>query len=158
MAGTSAREMPEGKNKNQDPGKENHVKLNQIDVDGDGNVQATTSIDKGNVRRPSLMERNKSARTSEWTEYEPEEETTKNAPLNKPEKENGKNRRVRRLWTSAEEKALETAVENLGVEKPGSIHWRTIATEYSDTIQDRTAEDLRYKWRNMMKAKEKRYG
>ncbi|EYU43630.1 hypothetical protein MIMGU_mgv1a024583mg [Erythranthe guttata] len=157
MAGTSAREMP---------GKENHLELNQIDVVGDGNVQATTGIDKGNVRRPSLMERNKSARTSEWTEYEPEEEqgsrlpsprTTKNAP-NKPGKENGKDRRIRRLWTSAEEKAFETAVENLGVEKPGSIHWRAIATEYSDTIQDRTAEDLRYKWRNMTKAKAKRYG
>ncbi|KAL7089771.1 hypothetical protein ACP275_13G203100 [Erythranthe tilingii] len=84
--------------------------------------------------------------------------TTKNAPLNKPGKENGKDRRIRRLWTSAEEKAFETAVENLGVEKPGSIHWRAIATEYSDTIQDRTAEDLRYKWRNMTKAKAKRYG
>ncbi|KAL8033960.1 hypothetical protein ABFS82_13G191200 [Erythranthe guttata] len=157
MAGTSARNMAAGeKNKNQDPVKENHVESNRVDVDGDGDVQVSTGINVGNVRRPSLMERNKSARTYEWSESidEPEDDQAARLPspmaeiiaaLNRPGNENGK-RRKRLRWTPLEEHTLMAAVREIG-----EGHWKAMHTKYSDVFKHRTDGDLRDKWRNMNK-------
>ncbi|MED6157281.1 hypothetical protein PIB30_021931 [Stylosanthes scabra] len=55
-------------------------------------------------------------------------------------------RRKKRKWSSLEEETLITAVKTYGVG-----NWATIQSFYKNIFQNRTAVDLKDKWRNMMR-------
>ncbi|KZV38555.1 hypothetical protein F511_39401 [Dorcoceras hygrometricum] len=148
-----------GQSKSHDPMETEHVEANLFVADGAGVVQGN-GCTADNVHRPSLMERNSSARTYEWedsihnSQGGSEEDGVRHklpspkkihvSPLNKYEVKIFKKRRKIRKWSPLEEDTLRT-----GVEKYGKGHWKVILTAYHDIFEDRTEVDLKDKWRNL---------
>ncbi|KAH6814474.1 hypothetical protein C2S51_023492 [Perilla frutescens var. frutescens] len=143
--------------KNQDPAKSNDGRPNLFIVDVAGVVQSSDNTK--NVPRPSLMERNRSARSYEWDESidgsqediacravlqlsTPKRINT--SPLKLYDINNLKKRRKGRRWSLLEEDTLRA-----GVEKYGKGNWKVILTVYQDVFEGRTEVDLKDKWRNL---------
>ncbi|KAL3649209.1 hypothetical protein CASFOL_005612 [Castilleja foliolosa] len=143
---------------NKRPVEDNHVEPNLLVVDGAGVVQGN-GCSTSNGTKPSLMERNSSARTYEWDEsidgsqdYPPSRGmlilpspmTINVSPLDRYEAKNLKRRRKGRKWSLVEEDALRA-----GVQKYGKGNWKVILNEHHDIFEDRTEVDLKDKWRNL---------
>ncbi|KAK1356424.1 hypothetical protein POM88_049680 [Heracleum sosnowskyi] len=108
-----------------------------------------------NATKPSLMERNKTARTYEWDEFSdgsadpgtrphlPSPKKRLVTPLKKHEDPKPL-RRKRRFWSNLEEDTLRA-----GVQKYGMGNWKLILNMYKDIFDERTEVDLKDKWRNM---------
>ncbi|KAL1565764.1 hypothetical protein AAHA92_01449 [Salvia divinorum] len=111
---------------------------------GDAVVQSSVA-NANDVRRTSLMERNKTARASGWDDSNDGSPDVKRSPLQLYEM-NGKRRRKARKWSLDEEQALRN-----GVERFGKGCWKRILDEYKNEFDGRTDVDLKDKWRNMIK-------
>lgn len=126
----------------------------------DANLGNPSCSYQTNVPRPSLMERNSTARTYEWDDsiddspepmvnckdklHLPSPKKRAVSPLKKYEPTKlSKRRRVKR-WTLLEEDTLRN-----GVQKYGKGNWKLILKCYSDIFEERTEVDLKDKWRNM---------
>ncbi|XP_071717217.1 uncharacterized protein [Rutidosis leptorrhynchoides] len=113
--------------------------------------------DQNNRRKPSLMERNNTAHTFEWSDsiestedgsptipHLPTPKTRAVSPLNIYKMEKLTRQRKKRKWTILEEDTLRT-----GVQKYGKGNWKLILGMYRDIFEDRTEVDLKDKWRNL---------
>ncbi|KAJ3672568.1 hypothetical protein LUZ60_007289 [Juncus effusus] len=102
--------------------------------------------------KPSLMDRNRTAHTFEWDEaIEEEREMERSSSrqkrrASKPKKASYpfRKRRPKRKWTEQEVEALIKAVKKIG-----KGNWQQMVDIYGDEFDDRTAVDLKDKWRNM---------
>uniref|UniRef100_A0A2N9IDJ7 Uncharacterized protein n=1 Tax=Fagus sylvatica TaxID=28930 RepID=A0A2N9IDJ7_FAGSY len=117
-------------------------------------------IPQSNAPRPSLMERNGTARCYEWDDSidgSPERMTNRASrlhlpspkrkivsPLKKYEVTKFVRRRKIKRWSLLEEDTLRTAVQ-----KYGKGNWKLILNSYRDIFEERTEVDLKDKWRNM---------
>ncbi|KAI3749250.1 hypothetical protein L2E82_19857 [Cichorium intybus] len=113
--------------------------------------------DQNGRPKPSLMERNFTAHTLEWSDSidSPTEGSPKRPHLPSPKKRAvsplsvykmaklAKQRRKKR-WSTLEEDTLRT-----GVQKYGKGNWKLILNMYRDIFEDRTEVDLKDKWRNL---------
>ncbi|KAI3749806.1 hypothetical protein L2E82_20422 [Cichorium intybus] len=109
--------------------------------------------------KPSLMERNSTAHTLEWSDSidSPTEGSPKRPHLPSPKKRAvsplsvykmaklAKQRKKKR-WSTLEEDTLRT-----GVQKYGKGNWKLILNMYRDIFEDRTEVDLKDKWRNLIR-------
>ncbi|KAL8088841.1 uncharacterized protein LOC141697555 isoform X7 [Apium graveolens] len=112
------------------------------------------STHQKNATKPSLMERNKTARTYEWDESIDGSADLGTRPhLSSPKKRLVTPlkkhdpillRRKRRFWSNLEEDTLRE-----GVHKYGLGNWKLILNMYRDIFDERTEVDLKDKWRNM---------
>ncbi|KAL4558443.1 hypothetical protein LXL04_036643 [Taraxacum kok-saghyz] len=110
------------------------------------------------ITKPSLMERNSTAHTLEWSDSIDEEGSptaTKRPRLSSPRNKPASplsvykaaklvKQRRRKRWSTLEEDTLRT-----GVQKYGKGNWKLILNEYRDVFEDRTEVDLKDKWRNL---------
>ncbi|KAI3945633.1 hypothetical protein MKX01_032311 [Papaver californicum] len=108
--------------------------------------------------RPSLMSRNNTARTHEWSEdsIDSSDEGSPNRPrLPTPRTipvpplvihEVKPNKRRKKFWSVLEEETLRKAVNEIG-----RGNWTRILDEHREIFDERTAGDLKDKWRNMTK-------
>ncbi|KAG5032415.1 hypothetical protein JHK85_016397 [Glycine max] len=119
-----------------------------------------TSIPHNHDHKPSLMERNSSARIYEWddsidgledgtsdhaTRFNlPSPKGRKVSPLNKYKPANITKRRKVKKWSQLEEETLRTDVD-----KFGRGNWKLILDSHKDIFEERTEVDLKDKWRNM---------
>ncbi|KAF9670931.1 hypothetical protein SADUNF_Sadunf13G0120500 [Salix dunnii] len=126
----------------------------------DANAGVTSCSHQNNVSKPSLMERNATARTFEWDDsIDDSSEGTGDqmnrihldspkrravSPLKKYELAKIAKRRKRKRWSQEEEDALREAVK-----KYGKGNWKLIWNSRRDVFQERTEVDLKDKWRNM---------
>ncbi|ESW08179.1 hypothetical protein PHAVU_009G025400 [Phaseolus vulgaris] len=119
-----------------------------------------TSIPQNCDRRPSLMEKNITARVYEWDDSiddvdggtsnyasrfnlpTPKRRTLSPLKMYKPARIT-KRRKVNK-WSQLEEETLRTAVE-----KFGRGNWKLILNSHKDIFEERTEVDLKDKWRNM---------
>ncbi|KAM1254835.1 hypothetical protein ACFX2G_029732 [Malus domestica] len=124
------------------------------------NLRNPSFSNRNNVARPSLVERNSTARTFEWEEsintsqegtkkdagmlHLPSPKRTAVSPLKKYEDTRFSKRRKVKRWSLLEEDTLRT-----GVQKYGEGSWSLILKSYSDIFKERTQVDLKDKWRNM---------
>ncbi|KHN18665.1 Telomeric repeat-binding factor 1 [Glycine soja] len=100
----------------------------------DVNLGKKSSVHCSNIHQPSLMERNRSARTFEW-----EDSIDNSQQARQP-------RRRKRKWSSLEEETLRA-----GVKMFGEGNWATIRSFYSNIFENRSGVDLKDKWRNMIR-------
>ncbi|KAK9147010.1 hypothetical protein Sjap_006913 [Stephania japonica] len=113
------------------------------------------------VPRSSIMIRNSSARTHEWDECSIKSSSDglpnrlhlrtpsnrRASPLIKHDAERGVGgRRKKKRWSSLEEQTLLD-----GVKEYGRGNWSLILENYRHVLAERTAVDLKDKWRNMTK-------
>ncbi|KAJ1258290.1 hypothetical protein BS78_10G064100 [Paspalum vaginatum] len=142
------------------------VSLNAEEVSGQ---PATSGIagpstlngkDRGPIKsaRPSLMDRNPTARTFQWEESPDPESSDPSLPrphLPSPRRvpvsplppaESKNKRRKARKWCLLEEETLRK-----GVELYGSGNWKDILNNNPDVFIGRNPVDLKDKWRNMMR-------
>ncbi|XP_010253095.1 PREDICTED: uncharacterized protein LOC104594499 [Nelumbo nucifera] len=154
-------------NMNHKPSEENQDKVDAAvsshDNEGIVEVQAKNSNignqSYQNMPRPSLMERNSTARTYEWDDAQDRPEGSSShsekvhlpspkkrslSPLKKYETMKFARRRKTKRWSSLEEETLRAAVE-----KYGRGNWKFILISYRDVFEERTEVDLKDKWRNM---------
>ncbi|CAJ1972992.1 unnamed protein product [Sphenostylis stenocarpa] len=119
-----------------------------------------TSLPHNCSRRPSLMEKNSTARVYEWVDsidgmeggtsnYSsrfnlPSPKRRKLSPLNMYKPTGIIKRRKSKKWSQLEEETLKT-----GVDKFGRGNWKLILDSYKDIFEERTEVDLKDKWRNM---------
>ncbi|KAL2508212.1 TRF-like 5 [Forsythia ovata] len=144
----------------QEPIQETHVNPNPSAANGAGVVQ-TNGGNPSNGPRPSLMERNGTARTHEWDESiensseesaargsRPKLPTPKRRLVSPPKKYENKQMTKRRRvgkWSDLEEKTLRD-----GVDEYGQGNWKVILKAYPNIFEGRRTEvDLKDKWRNM---------
>lgn len=135
-----------------------NVASNMDSVDGStekSNLGNKDSHLQTNATKPSLMERNNTARTFEWDEstdgsaspasrpHLPSPQKRVVSPLKKHENPRPL-RRKRKFWSNIEEDTLRT-----GVMKYGVGNWKLILNMYRDIFDDRTEVDLKDKWRNL---------
>ncbi|XP_038982008.1 uncharacterized protein LOC103721807 isoform X2 [Phoenix dactylifera] len=132
----------------------------------DGNPGTSTSTrdkkDCAGAPKPSLVDRNRTARTFEWDE-DSIESPSENSPnssnklhfrspkrreISLPLEDNKTfiKRRTKRKWSSLEEETLKKAVERHGVG-----NWKFIKSCHPEILKDRTEVDLKDKWRNMIR-------
>ncbi|KAB2616684.1 hypothetical protein D8674_023272 [Pyrus ussuriensis x Pyrus communis] len=127
---------------------------------GAANLRSPSFSNQNNVARPSLVERNSTARSFEWEEsintsqegtkkdagwlHLPSPKRTAVSPLKKHEDTRFSKRRKVKRWSLLEEDTLRT-----GVQKYGEGSWSLILKSYSDIFKERTQVDLKDKWRNM---------
>lgn len=134
---------------------DNVDKRTDVIPEENSNLGNDGSTHQTNATKPSLMERNKSARTYEWDESSDGSADIGTRPhLSSPKKrlvtplkkhENPKPlRRKRRFWSNLEEDTLRA-----GVQKYGIGNWKLILNMYRDIFDERTEVDLKDKWRNM---------
>ncbi|XP_011021017.1 PREDICTED: uncharacterized protein LOC105123205 isoform X2 [Populus euphratica] len=125
-----------------------------------GNTGVTSCSHQNNVSKPSLMERNATARTFQWDDsIDDSSEGTGDqmnrihldspkrkavSPLKKYELARFAKRRKPKRWSLEEEDALREAVK-----KYGKGNWKLIWNSRRDVFQERTEVDLKDKWRNM---------
>ncbi|EER93019.2 uncharacterized protein LOC8081546 [Sorghum bicolor] len=107
-------------------------------------------------KRQNLMDRNPTARTSQWDDspdLEGSESSSPRLQLPSPRRippsplpppENKSNRRRARKWSMFEEETLRK-----GVEQYGMGNWKGILDNNPDVFMGRTPVDLKDKWRNM---------
>ncbi|KAI4307546.1 hypothetical protein L6164_030722 [Bauhinia variegata] len=126
----------------------------------DANIGGKSSVYKSFVCRPSLMERNSTAQTYQWSnsiddlpgetsEYAskfhlPSPKRTDVSPLERYEPQKFISRRRARKWSLLEEDTLRA-----GVQRFGKGYWKEILISYPDIFEERTEVDLKDKWRNM---------
>ncbi|TKY75476.1 Telomeric repeat-binding factor 1 [Spatholobus suberectus] len=119
-----------------------------------------TSFPQSCDHRPSLMERNTTARVYEWDDlidglhggtsnhesrfHLPSPKGRKLSPLKKYESPDFTKRRKKKKWSQLEEETLKTAVD-----KFGRGNWKLILNSHKDIFEERTEVDLKDKWRNM---------
>ncbi|XP_024439880.2 uncharacterized protein LOC7464725 isoform X2 [Populus trichocarpa] len=124
------------------------------------NTGVASCSHQNNVSKPSLMERNATARTFEWDDsIDDSSEGTGDqmnrihldspkrkavSPLKKYELARFAKRRKPKRWSLEEEDALREAVK-----KYGKGNWKLIWNSRRDVFQERTEVDLKDKWRNM---------
>ncbi|XP_057428998.1 uncharacterized protein LOC130722323 [Lotus japonicus] len=97
-------------------------------------LRKESSVHCSNVDRPNLMERRSNAQTYEWND------SIDNLPqVIQP-------RRRKLKWTSLEEETLRA-----GVKMFGGGNWKAIRDFYSNIFENRSAVDLKDKWRNMLR-------
>lgn len=124
------------------------------------NTGVASCSHQNNVSKPSLMERNATARTFEWDDsIDDSSEGTGDqmnrihldspkrkavSPLKKYELARIAKRRKPKRWSLEEEDALREAVK-----KYGKGNWKLIWNSRRDVFQERTEVDLKDKWRNM---------
>ncbi|XP_043723577.1 uncharacterized protein LOC122670680 [Telopea speciosissima] len=114
---------------------------------------------QNDVQRPSLMEKNSSARTYEWDDDSIWDSPKRSgrfhlrspkkrpaSPLKKLEITKFARRRQIKKWSSLEEETLRN-----GVEKYGRGNWKLILNSNREIFTERTEVDLKDKWRNMIK-------
>ncbi|GJR36040.1 homeodomain-like protein [Tanacetum coccineum] len=141
------------RNNDEVPSSSHDRKGKALEADGGEGLRG----DQNERRKPSLMERNSTAHTVEWTDsIENSDEGSPTRPhLNTPKKRTisplsiyNINRlvkqRKKRRWTVVEEDTLRT-----GVHKYGKGNWKLILSLYRDIFEDRTEVDLKDKWRNL---------
>ncbi|XP_068338332.1 uncharacterized protein [Pyrus communis] len=151
----------------QSSGIENDVPNPPVDQGGTESVQTDAANlrnaslnNQNNVARPSLMERNSTARTFEWEDsidtsqegtkkdagrlHLPSPKRTAVSPLKKYGNIRLTKRRKVKRWSLLEEETLRT-----GVQKYGKGNWKLILNSYRDIFEERTEVDLKDKWRNM---------
>ncbi|XP_020093222.1 telomeric repeat-binding factor 2-like isoform X2 [Ananas comosus] len=115
--------------------------------------------DSAAERRPSMMERNPTARTIEWDDLfgsplpaNPVEEPHVSYPQKGKDsllvKDNNQFilRKRRKKWSSLEEETLRKSVERHGVG-----NWKFIKQCHPSIFKDRTEVDLKDKWRNLVR-------
>lgn len=116
--------------------------------------------DKNKRPMPSLMERNSTAHTLEWSDsidssskersptrpHLPSPKKRAVSPLRIYKIEKLTRKRKKRRWTTIEEDTLRT-----GVQKYGKGNWKLILNMYRDIFEDRTEVDLKDKWRNLIR-------
>ncbi|AQK80831.1 terminal acidic SANT 1 [Zea mays] len=147
------------------------VSLNAQEVGGQpttcGVAGPSIHNDKDNgpgIGKPhSLMERNATARTSQWEEslgldgseppspprpHLPSPRRLPPSPLSPPGNKNN-NRRKARRWSLFEEETLRKGVEEY-VTLYGVGNWRDILDNNAEAFTGRTPVDLKDKWRNML--------
>ncbi|KAI3506648.1 hypothetical protein L1887_21209 [Cichorium endivia] len=113
--------------------------------------------DQNGRPKPSLMERNFTAHTLEWSDSidSPTEGSPKRPHLPSPKKRAVSplsvykmaklaKQRTKKRWSTLEEDTLRT-----GVQKYGKGNWKLILNMYRDIFEDRTEVDLKDKWRNL---------
>ncbi|PWA40884.1 homeodomain-like protein [Artemisia annua] len=141
------------RNNDEVPSSSHDRKGKALEADGGEGLRG----DQNERRKPSLMERNSTAHTVEWSDsIDTSDEGSPTRPhLNTPKKRTvsplsiyninklAKQRKKRR-WTVVEEDALRT-----GVHKYGKGNWKLILSMYRDIFEDRTEVDLKDKWRNL---------
>ncbi|KAK7352036.1 hypothetical protein VNO80_17452 [Phaseolus coccineus] len=116
-----------------------------------------TSIPQNCDRRPSLMEKNITARVFEWDDsidggtsnYAsrfnlPTPKRRPLSPLKIYKPTSITKRRKGKKWSQLEEETLRT-----GVDKFGRGNWKLILNSHKDIFEERTEVDLKDKWRNM---------
>ncbi|XP_044492487.1 uncharacterized protein LOC123216170 isoform X2 [Mangifera indica] len=117
---------------------------------------------QNNGPKLSLMERNSTAQTFEWSDsiddspegpsnrvhrfHLPSPKRRAVSPLKKHEITKLVKRRKKKRWTSEEEQALRN-----GVQKFGAGNWKVILKSNPNAFAERTEVDLKDKWRNMMR-------
>ncbi|XP_021294283.1 uncharacterized protein LOC110424106 [Herrania umbratica] len=125
----------------------------------EGNHERQASIHQNEAPRPSLMERNGTARTYEWEDSIdgssqessggstrcrlPSPKIKPASPLKEYENKKWVRRRKIHRWSLHEEEVLAEAVRKYG------SHWAQILRAYPLEFVNRTAGDLKDKWRNM---------
>ncbi|XP_011021018.1 PREDICTED: uncharacterized protein LOC105123205 isoform X3 [Populus euphratica] len=142
-----------------------------------GNTGVTSCSHQNNVSKPSLMERNATARTFQWDDsIDDSSEGTGDqmnrihldspkrkavSPLKKYELARFAKRRKPKRWSLEEEDALREAVKKYVVllgkalgkssflSLYGKGNWKLIWNSRRDVFQERTEVDLKDKWRNM---------
>ncbi|KAL2346067.1 hypothetical protein Fmac_000067 [Flemingia macrophylla] len=115
------------------------------------------SVPHSHVHRPSLMEKNSTARIYEWDDsidggtsnherrfHLPSPKVRKISPLKKYESRNITKRRKAKKWSQLEVETLKTAVD-----KFGRGNWKIILNSYKEIFEERTEVDLKDKWRNL---------
>lgn len=115
--------------------------------------------EKNNGPKPSLMERNSTARIVEWDDsidssaeasrrgpHLPSPKKRVTSPLKKYEVPKLSRRRKIKRWSTLEEDTLRTAVQ-----KYGKGQWKLILNMYPDIFEERTEVDLKDKWRNLVR-------
>ncbi|XP_059626375.1 uncharacterized protein LOC132269258 [Cornus florida] len=126
----------------------------------EGNIGNQCCSHQNEAPRPSLMSRNGTACTYEWddsidnlSEGSPDGQNRVHlpspnrrivSPLKKYEMPKLSKRRKAKKWSLVEEDTLRT-----GVAKYGVGNWAIILKSYPDEFEERTAVDLKDKWRNM---------
>ncbi|KVH94146.1 uncharacterized protein LOC112518217 isoform X1 [Cynara cardunculus var. scolymus] len=116
--------------------------------------------DQNKRPKPSLMERNSTAHTLEWSDsidssskdgsparpHLPSPKKRAVSPLRIYKMEKLARKRKKKRWTTIEEDTLRT-----GILKYGKGNWKLILSTYRDIFEDRTEVDLKDKWRNLMR-------
>ncbi|KAJ9565086.1 hypothetical protein OSB04_001052 [Centaurea solstitialis] len=116
--------------------------------------------DQNKRSKASLMERNSTAHTLEWSDSidsSSKDDGSTRPHLPSPKKravsplriyKMGKlaRKRKKKRWTTIEEDTLRT-----GVQKYGKGNWKLILSMYRDIFEDRTEVDLKDKWRNLIR-------
>ncbi|KAH0459302.1 hypothetical protein IEQ34_012116 [Dendrobium chrysotoxum] len=125
------------------------------DIPPDGKNYTQNNSSSASLPRGSLMERNPTAHTLEWTDSpRPEGRIHLHSPTREPvsplnligDKRYAKRRKVRK-WTLLEEETLLKAVR-----EHGKGCWKAILTIYPNIFEERTEVDLKDKWRNMTRS------
>ncbi|KAK6283415.1 hypothetical protein POUND7_002367 [Theobroma cacao] len=125
----------------------------------EGNHESQASIHQNEVPRPSLMERNGTARTYQWEDSIdgssqelsggstrcrlPSPKIKPASPLKEYEIKRWVRKRKINRWSLHEEEVLAEAVRKYG------SHWSQILRAYPQEFMNRTAGDLKDKWRNL---------
>ncbi|KAL8526981.1 hypothetical protein ACS0TY_016012 [Phlomoides rotata] len=146
-----AEEARNNEPKQPEPAEDNHASAAGVAQAPVGNTS--------NAPKPSLMERNSTARSFEWDEsidgsHEdrafrgksrlPSPSRINTSPLKLYQMLDLKKRRTPRKWSLQEEDTLRTEVD-----KHGKGQWKLILSLNRDTFEGRTEVDLKDKWRNM---------
>ncbi|PKU83083.1 telomeric repeat-binding factor 2-like [Dendrobium catenatum] len=144
-------------NQNGQDGRAKMASLEKVpDIPPDGkNYSTQNNSSSASLPRASLMERNPTAHTLEWTDSpRPEGRIHLHSPTREPvsplnligDKRYAKRRKVRK-WTLLEEETLLKAVR-----EHGKGNWKTILICYPSIFEERTEVDLKDKWRNMTRS------
>ncbi|KAL0916267.1 hypothetical protein M5K25_013762 [Dendrobium thyrsiflorum] len=144
-------------NQNGQDGRAKMASLEKVpDIPPDGkNYSTQNNSSSASLPRASLMERNPTAHTLEWTDSpRPEGRLHLHSPKRKPvsplnligDKRYAKRRKVRK-WTLLEEETLLKAVR-----EHGKGNWKAILISYPNIFEERTEVDLKDKWRNMTRS------
>ncbi|KAL5731376.1 hypothetical protein ACHQM5_004110 [Ranunculus cassubicifolius] len=163
IAASIARELA---NNFQSSENQNDMNVDRSDHSTDfenGQAKEVNSKPSAAVSRPSILERNNTARTYEWDEDEDGDSSTEDSrkrlhlpspqnirlsPLRKQvtRKTSIMGRRIKKRWSSFEESTLIDAVAEYG-----RGNWKIMLNAYREIFDGRTEGDLKDKWRNLNK-------